>query len=178
MEALKQLGYKQKNLLLLAGAVLLGIIAYQRAIKGTFEIMAECSDLEQRVEQATNSSMSINNLQAQIARLDLIIGKGEETSSSVQNQLLKVVSQYCEENKMHVSEVTDPYFFQENDYTIHTNIITVRGKFVPILELIHSLEQDFEPARMASVKFYTSKNRTTKKKQLYAKIYMQNIEKA
>ncbi|MEM9023004.1 MAG: hypothetical protein AAGB22_04645 [Bacteroidota bacterium] len=178
MDRLRQLSYRKKNLLLLVVAILFGLIAYQRAFKKTVQLAGECATMEQQIAQARNAAQNIARLETEVARIDLIIGDGSHEASEVQHELLERVSTYCEAHKLRVSAVPEPHAFNEKEFTVHTNAVTVKGGFVPLLQLIHGLEQEFNMARLSSVKFHTRRNRRTRQTQLYATIYLQNIDKA
>jgi hypothetical protein len=178
MSLLNKFTYRQKNIGLIVVALLLGFITYNRTVKHTLAAMEECNALEQQISIATNSPEAINNLQLQLNQMNALIGDRQEVSGDVQQQLLENISNYCKSNNMVIKKFPEAHRFKANEYTTTTHSVEVQGNFLSLLQLVYELENEFKLARMSSARFHTKVNLKTKKKELYATIYLQNIKKS
>jgi len=177
MERLKHLSYRQKNMLLLALSVVVGFVAWSIAIAPTAELASACGELEAQAAQAGMASEQKRTMEKELAQLNAVIGQSEGQETEVQQRLLETVTSYCKDRNTSLERFLEPHQFQETEYLVSTNTVTVQGDFVQLLELVHQLEQEFGAARLAAVDYHTKKNQRTRKTYLYATLYLQNIHR-
>ena len=94
---LKKLSWKQKNkLLLIAGLVLLWTV-YSFAISNTIEVRSQCIVLQQQIDSASGAPLRLAALQQEFQQLETITNSND-TSNTLHERLLGVVTNYCQQN--------------------------------------------------------------------------------
>lgn len=175
---LKNITYRNKNKYLL-GVFLLGIfLIYFLSIKNTLQYKTECSELEERLSTASGAEGKIVGLQAKLKEFDNIIMQEEDTALTSQQQLLGIVTDYCQSNQTVLRDFPQSKINRENEFVVETNVFTLEGRFLKILDLIYQFEQKQRIGKVASVDFKSVKDIRTKSLTLNAAIYIQNIRKS
>lgn len=174
---LKQLTYKQKNLLLIALAVVFGVLVYNKALRNTFKIMDDCERLEEQLITANNAPQNASQLKAELAELDAFASTKFTTRESHQ-KVLEQMSEYCRAHDLLVTDFPEPTAFQTEKFTIVTGTAEAEGSFHNLIQMVHELEQHPQGFKVASVRLYTKTNVQSKKTKLYARIYFQNIQQS
>ncbi len=174
---LNRLTYKQKNLLLIAGALIFGFLVYKKALKNTFGLMADCEKLEAQLALADVAPQEVAALRTELQQLNTIVGP-EGSTTQAHQLLLEQVSEYCKSNNMHVASFPEPSAFEAEEFTIVTGTAEIEGGLHDLVKLVHELEQRPKGFKVASVRFYTQTNVQSKKTKLYARIYFQNVRQA
>ena len=177
MKFWNQLSYRHKNLALIGVFLILAWVVWQRSLSGTFRIYGEYQNRLVELEQAENIESRLVGLEARSKKVEALLN-GRESAARVQHQLLDSIGQRCRKAGMVLQEVQEPHIFRDEGFGIHTNVFEVKGGFQDALKMAYDLETGFEAARLVSLNFETRKNRKTGKKQLYAKLYLQNLEKS
>ncbi len=172
-----KLTYRKKNLLLLMIVVVLGFLAYHKAIKGTLQVMEDCAQLAKQVEAANQSPERLFALEQELATINELIGTDAEAVNEAQGQLMDRVGTYCDQSAAVLKEFAAPHQYIANNYAIITSKVEVEGDYLTLLLLTDVLERDFNASSLTSVRFYTKKQMKTKKTKLYAVYYLQNIQK-
>ena len=176
-QVLKELTYKKKNLLLMGGSVLFALIIYFSAIKNTLDLYTRCNELVEQLLQADNASYQMIQLQKELQEIESIYGDNKETSSNHQQVLLETISNYCSGNNVILREFPKSTVFNEQDFSVESNMVVVEGSFNNLLRLIYLLEQKNKTGKIASVQFQTKNDFKTKQLALIASIYIQTIKK-
>lgn len=169
----KQINWKQKNRLLLAGAVLLFWLIYVFAVSNTLELRNECRQLEIQNDSAAGAPQRLIRLRAELDELESMTGRND-TTSSVHEQLLGIVSAYCQENQLVLRDFSEPVRYRSDEWLIETHPLTVEGEYIPLLKLVHRLEQD-RNGKVVSVNFHSKQDNKTQQLSLMVTIYVQNI---
>jgi len=173
----KNLTYKQKNRILAIASVCFLAVIYLSAIKKTVVLYDECSDLEKQLELVTEAPRRIVSLEKQLSNIESKLGSRINLGIDNQQQLLELLTNYCEEHNVRLQEFPKPVVTGKDEYAIETNIFIVEGDFIKLLKLIYTLEQEYKIGKIASVHFDSKKNYKTKRVELMATIYLQNIKK-
>ncbi|MBI4946046.1 MAG: hypothetical protein HY840_06560 [Bacteroidetes bacterium] len=173
----KNLSYKNKNKLLLAGVVLLVFIAYSFVIKDTLVLYGDCADMTSKLEMASDAPVKAAMVQKKIDEMNGLLGTHKEQGDEVQQDLLGTVTGFCQKNNILLKEFPKAIVNTEKDFTVETNIFTVEGSFAKLLDLVYLLEQKSRIGKVASVRFLTRVDIKTKTLFLTAKVYFQNARK-
>lgn len=174
---LKNLSYKKKNILLLSACLLFGFIIYLYAFERTFGLMDECALLEEQLQQAENAPQKLSELKIELNAIESRLGEGGKFGGDVQQALLEKISRYCNENNIALREFPQPVVSQEQDYIVETNVVVIEGSFIKLLKLVYQLEQVQRTGKVAAVHFMAKEDLRTKRLQLTASLYLQNIKK-
>lgn len=89
--------------------------------------------------------------------------------------IIAVVSEFCEKNKLKLKEVLPQEVYVSNDLNISTEVLSVTGYYHNILTLLEYLEVQAHVGKITSVHFEKIKDKESRKIELVAKIYIQNI---
>ena len=168
------LSYKVKLMLLGFVIVALGLLSYKRAIRSTVELMGQYYELTADKQNQKDLMLELNTVKAELKEIEQYLG-GQ--TSNVQHLILDEISEYCAQKRLHLSAVNDPIIEIENDLKTSTYELTIQGDFKRLLRLVHYLESDFKAAVLVSTEYYTTDNHKKEQHELYAKIYLQSIEK-
>lgn len=173
----KNLSYKRKNILLLAGSVMFGLIVYFYAFERTIGLIKECTQLEEQLRQAENAPQKLAELKRKLNSIESDLGGNGNFGGDIQQALLEKISRYCNENNIALREFPQPVVSQEQDYIIETNIVVIEGSFLKLLKLVYQLEQVQRTGKVAAVHFLAKEDLRTKRQMLTASLYLQNIKK-
>ena len=174
---ISNLSYKKKNLFLLAATLIFALLSYSLAVKKTFILNAECKVLESQLMQASSAPKKIINLEKKMSMIDNLIGNTNQTNDPAQKTLLGIVSAYCQKNNIILKEFPKALSSRENELLIETNVFTIQGDFIKLLNLVYQLEQKNKIGKLASLKFQRKKDNETKNTTLLATVYLRNIKK-
>lgn len=174
----KNLTYKQKNILLLIGAVLFAFVVYYGAIENTIEVFTKSTALEEKLVSIDDAPQQKAAIEKQQKELEQIFGREGQSTENYQEYILGEVSNFCTMNNVVLREFPKPFVFNEQDFIIETNRITVEGDFSKLLNLAYLIEQKRKLSRIASMHFQTfSRNSDGEKKTfLSSTIYLQHIK--
>lgn len=175
----KELTYKKKNRWLVVGAILLAMIVYSLFlfIKRTAMSISECKELEKRTALAANAPMQIEKIQSELMTLNSVIGSDQRSESPAREELLGLLTDYCQRSGVVLREFPQTVIKQDKDLLVETNIFTIEGQYTKLLKLVYELEQKKKIGKVSSVTYQAKKDNTTKRLVLTATIYLQNIKK-
>lgn len=171
------LTYKKKNQLLLIISAVFLLISYWLAFKDTFALYSEAVDFESQVKSVNDVPQKLAAMQGKLAELDILSGLKQNADTGIQQELLGIVTGYCQKSGILLREFPKTNFYDEGDYRVETNIFVVEGGFVKLLELVYLLEQKNRVGKIASVSYNSKKDIRIKMFSLTATIYLQNIKK-
>jgi hypothetical protein len=172
----KKLSYKRKNKYLLAGIILFMLISYQLALKKTFQLMHNVSEMETQAKAASDAPLKTEELKKQVKEIENIIGGSNMISENNQQLILGLVSSFCSKNNLVLQELPKTKSYNENNILVETNYLVVEGDFIKLLLLLNMLEHNKGAGRVSSSRFQSKKNLRTKKTELILTIYIQNIK--
>ena len=174
---IKNLTYKKRNQLLLIASAVFLLVCYWLAFKSTFVLHNEVNELEQQILLAKDVPQKLSVMQNKLGELDVLPGLKQNTDTSIQQELLGIVTGYCQKSGILLREFPKTMSSDEGDYRVETNVFVVEGGFVKLLELVYLLEQKSRVGKVASVLYSSKKDIRTKTLSLTATIYLQNIKK-
>lgn len=172
------LTYRNKNRLLLAAGIVVGMIIYSKPLKKTFLLYEEYEHLRELNTVAEDAPKKVEQLKHKLATMDIALGGSRnEDSENVQQQLLGAITRYCQSNALILREFPKTQSNRQNDIEVETNVFIVEGNFKKLLELVYLLEQKERIGKPVSVSFQSKQDSKTKKLALTAAIYVQNVKK-
>lgn len=171
----KDLTYKKKVRLLVAGFFIFLFISYFLSIKKTFRLKSRCSDFKEKLTYAEHAPAQILQFEKKLKEIENIIGINIK-EFDFQELLYEKVSNYCQENGLILVEFPGTHSYEEQEYEVETNIVVVEGVFLKLLKLVYILEQKDNPGKVVSVKFATKMDYKTRKTRLNTSMYFQNIK--
>lgn len=90
--------------------------------------------------------------------------------------LLAQLTGFCRAHNLLIKTFPQARRQEQNKIPIYTNQIEVEGKYKDIVKLAYMIEQEQLLGAVATLKFYTIKDRLTKKTYLRAKIILRSLE--
>ncbi len=170
-----ELSHKKKFYACIALFVILGITAYKRSFKGAIEAVSFYTESKKNIKNNSHIEDELIVLNNEVRALDNIIGKTAKNPEIVQNKILNFLS--LQDRDVKLASIDNIHISSDDYFTIYSNKITLKGSYNNLMKTIYAFEKDFEYARIATLKFYVSRNRRTLKKELYNDIIFQNYEK-
>lgn len=169
--------YRTKLIALGIIFVLLLIVAYKRSFSLTLSSIQEIERLDLQLQNAEKAGFEINQLKLEINKINKVIGKENLSADQVQQLLLDRITDFSDQENIKLHGIEETHYFNTKDFEIYSSQMVVEGDFVSVLKLLYDLEKNVDYARVASTEFFVEENYRGKKKQLYAKILVQNFKK-
>lgn len=168
--------YKKKFFAVIIGFVLLVMACYKKTYKHMFAAKKELSNVEQKLLNIDNSYNKLYALKNDIQNLDNIIGGHSINAEDAQQELLDYISKTNIE--VNIISIEDVHLFSDDEFLVYSNQITLEGSYTNLIKLLYETEKNFKNSRVISSEFYSKKNYSTNKQNLFLKIILQNYEKA
>lgn len=166
---------KTKNILLIAGFVLVLFTCYQFAISNTINVKHQYSALKHEEALFKNTPKQLTILKQKQTYFDSILRANKFDGSSVQNNLLKIINTFAENNSLKVINFLEPHIQTKDDLVIKTYELTLEGDFNGILQLIHQLEQQTKFGEVINLHFEKKKNFRTGRYYLQARVLLRSF---
>lgn len=165
------LTYRQKNIALLIGTILLGLVAYQFSFSKTIDAYQKSNQQKKTLAKAQSAGSQIQTYQAELAKIK------KQTNFTAYNEenLFRAISQFAIENNLKVLAFPKAERISNGEYEVITNYIEVSGSYKSIVELSYIIEHKRKLGRIASIEYKTEKNVQTKETILKGMLYLQNI---
>jgi len=174
---LQKYSYKQKANYLVFGFLIVLFLVYVLAIKKTINEYSACKALDIQLKGLEYAPAKIVEYEQKINYIESSIGAGSISAGLYQEQLLTLISGFCKSHNMTLSEMPEPFLFQQKNLLIETYPITIKGTFIPMLKLLHHIECNKRFGRIISTKFFKKKDNETEKVNVYMTMYIQHVKK-
>lgn len=175
---LKSLSHKNKFILLLVSILLVLILAYQFSFSRTIKAITEVNNYEKQLDELTNAPDKIEVIKNDLFFLNQSIGNQTIERSDFQENLLDVVTGFCQENKVQLKGVKHlPMRMTKAGLRVQTTQLEIKGRFKKLTELIYSLENEKHVGRIINSTYEASLNRSKRVRELVLTLYVQNIIK-
>lgn len=171
---LQKLSWTQRNALLTGVLAVFSWLIYTNAVSLTVQLAAECDALQQKIDSAENVSVEIEQLEAELARFNQSSG---EESYVTHEQLLDLVSGYCEERELIIRDFPATLNYRRDEWNVEIHRITVQGSYAEIVQLLEFLHRQ-QKGKIVSVDFFSKIDNKTKIKSLLTTIYVQCISES
>lgn len=168
--------YRQKKLALVVIFVLLAAAAYKRSFSITIQQLGLNSELLIKRAEAETSVDRLKTKQNELKLINQLVGQENVPNERVQQKFLSFFD--AKTNNLSVERMEEVYTFDHPDYTINTNLITVKGDYLNTIKFLYDLEKQFSFARLVSANLQLKTNRVLQKNELHTTILLQNFWKA
>lgn len=169
--------FRQKNMALGAGTIIMAVAIYFFALQKTITLVQENQQMTEKAMTGSDLDKGIKNYQARLTdfknNFGLLDSGGKPVSHEV---ILGQLSQFCNDYNLLLREFPSVMAHEENGYRIETNTIVVEGAFQNIVKLLYFFEREHKMGRIASVKFALQQDHKTQAYKLVGTIYVQNIK--
>ena len=158
-------------------SVLFGIFVYQSVLSKTIDLYKQNRALSVTLKAASDAPAKFQLLRKKLSSLDNVIQSRQlDSSQSVHDFLISVLSKYCKENNTILKSFPETSTFTQGNFEIQTNSFTVQGSFVNLLQLVYLLEQKHRTGKLSSVNFQSAKDMDSQKVVLTATVYLQTVK--
>ncbi len=169
--------YKQKNYGLLAIFLLLAIVSYKRSFVLSISTAREIKQQEIQKTGIHKSTERLSVLTSEINRMNSSLGKTDQTSDKVRQELLKEISRLQQHLSIRIEFISNPHLFTSVDYKILTHEVLLEGNYRGLIKGINNLENRFIYARIINAKIFKTKAHGETKSKVYAKLLFQHYYK-
>lgn len=166
--------YRQKLILLAVGLALLAVCSWFLSIQKTLAARSEYRALAQQMEDIRNVENDLVHWRTLNTSMDRQLGGGEALRGFQEN-LLGTTGRFCDAHDLVLTEFSEPFEGTEGGYRVETIVLTLEGRFKPLLKLVHHLETGFKGGRLSSVEFAREKDLRHNRERLFLKLYVQKI---
>lgn len=166
---------KQKNIVLILGFVLALIICYQLAINKTIELKEQFNAMSKEAVLFKNAPKQLSLLRLKEVHYDSLLTKYQLDGSSIQNNLLKVINRFADDNNLKVISFLEPHVIINNDLVINTYEFVLEGDYNSINKLIYQLEQQTKFGEIINLHFEKKKNFRSGRYYLQAKVLLRSF---
>lgn len=167
---------KQKNIALIIGFVFTLFICYKLAIDKTIHQKQQFDNLSEEILLFKNAPKQLSFLKQKEVYYNSLLTKYQlEDGSSIQNNLLKVINTYSNDNNLKVVSFLEPHTTTKNDLIVKTYEFVVEGGYNNINQLIFQLEQKTKFGEIINLHFDKKKNFRTGKFYLQAKVLLKSF---
>ena len=173
----KNLTYKKKNQFLAAASLVVLVCFYRFDVNTTVALHRQVNELAGQIEIAKDAPQKVGLMEVKLGQMDLLSGLKHNSDTSIQQELLGVVTGYCQQNAVVLRGFPKTMVSEAEGFRVETNVFTAEGGFTKLLELVYLLEQKNRVGKVASVLYNTKKEVTTRSLSLTAAVYLQNIKK-
>ncbi|MEO5644585.1 MAG: hypothetical protein ABIQ40_08600 [Bacteroidia bacterium] len=164
---------KRKNQLLVLGAVVLFWLVYTFAIRNTIELGMQCAVMQAQLDSSAGAPKKLMQLKQELLKLENNTGNAD-TTGSLHERLLGIVTNYCHENNLLLRDFASPIRYHQQEWLVETHPLTVEGSYVALLKLVQKLGQE-KTGKVVSVDFHSKRDNKTQVLSLTVTIYVQNI---
>ena len=151
-------------------------LCYQLAISKTLELRKEYKTLQAERELLENAPEKLALLVKKQVYYDSILNKMNLGNTSMENNLLRVITSEAEKNTLKLIDFNDPHISEVNSNQLNTYDFTLEGNFIAVLKTIYILEQETNFGEIVHLNFEKKRNYRTRKSYLTARVFVQHIE--
>ena len=170
---LKNLTYRKKLKYLFIGIPVVFFLAYYFSFSATLNAYLKVNELEEMSKSQESIFQSLKIQSNELTEVDAQLGMFDTEVS--REFIIAVVSEFCVKNKLKLKEVLPEELYVSNDLNISTEILSVKGYYHDLLKLLEYLEVHAHIGKITSVHFEKIKDKESRKVELVAKFYIQNI---
>ncbi|RZS92316.1 hypothetical protein [Aquimarina brevivitae] len=168
---------KNKNILLVAGLLLLWGIAYIFGFSKTIALSTHINELQQQKKIHQSAPAQLAALAKKEKQLDAILAKNKVAGSSIQNNLLKTLQEVSEATSVMVVNFDTPHILTdtETNKVTTTYQFTLEGDYKSLRNVIYALEQQYSFGNIIHAHFEKQKNYRTRVTYLQCKLLVQRV---
>lgn len=165
-----------KNKLLGTGILTLLVLSYMLAIKNTISLKTESKQLEEQVARFTDIPNRLTVLNQKNEYYDSVLGSMDFNDTSLQNNLIRIITMEAENNRVKVIDFNEPHTFPIEESVQYTYNFVLEGNYVDILKVVHVLEKKGNFGEVVHLDFEKKKDYRTNREYLSAKVMVQQLQ--
>ena len=166
---------RTKNILLV-GTFCLGLfLTFKLGISKTTSLMKEVNSMEFQSQNLIKIKNGLLNLKARENYADSLLQKNNIKNTSLQNNLLSVLTSTSETADLKVSNFNEPHIFIDKNVQRTSYQFSLVGDFNDILSLIYSLEQKYSFGNVSYLNFEKKKDYRKRKDYLSVDVILENF---
>ena len=167
---------RTKNNILIAGFLVLLILAYRLTFSKTFDVESEISQLESEKVAFQQKTQQATSLMQRERHADSILKKFSIKNRSVQNHLLDFLNEAAAEGGVGIAEFVEPHLINEQGVTINSYPFTLKGSYQGIERVLYQMEQQYNFGKVSHVSFDRKTNFRKRKQELECFIIVEHLE--
>lgn len=166
---------KNKNRFLIIGFIFVLIACYYLAFSKTMEIKNNLNNLNQQSNNFKNLTSLTNNLYHREKFVDSVLKKNNFKNLSIQNHLLDFLNDQSVKNKFIITDFKEPHNVIEENTTKTSYQFTLKGDFNSLLNVIYTLEQNYNYGKITHISFERKKDYRKRKEELFCYVVLENL---
>jgi len=166
---------KHKNIALIVGFIAALIICYQLAIIKTLGQKEHYNTMTKEAVLLKNAPKQLSLLKKKEVYYDSLLTKYQLDGSSIQNNLLKVINRFADDNNLKVISFLEPHVIVNDDLVINTYQFVLEGNYNDIIKLIYQLEQQTKFGEIINLHFEKKKNFRSGRFYLQARVLLRSF---
>jgi hypothetical protein len=153
---------------------MVGLLAYQLAIKETFLLKAKYKQAQLQETHIKQLPILLAQYKKQKHQLDSFFIVDQDISN-VRNHILNFTEDFCDTVELELIHFNEIKQDQKEDLTIIYSTICLKGDFVSQLRYYHYMEQNERSNKLVSLKFHLKKEKYKQRRFLYSEGLIQSI---
>ncbi|HXD93104.1 MAG TPA: hypothetical protein VNX01_07805 [Bacteroidia bacterium] len=171
-----KLTFKNKNRIFLLLMVATLFLMYKLVVSKTVRAYQDYEYLKKQSSLSKDIDTRIDKLDQHLNSIKTIFSSSIVTDNNAQEKILEMVTSYCKGKPLLLKEFPKTVLKETDGFMVELNYFTVEGDFKNLLSLVYTLEQKVKVGKVASVNFMVKENLKTKRNELTATIYIQNLK--
>ncbi len=172
---MKKLTYRKQFLAYSLSYILILLFVYIIAFKPTLNLKKDCKKKEATVAALVSAPQRIKLTTSRLNQINNQFSNVSTQGSITRDLILDEISEYCDKNKLTITDYPESHFSKSNMFEIETNRMVVTGNFKGLVKLINHLETRASFGRIVAVNLFSEENRKTKRTSLFLELFIQNI---
>lgn len=169
-----KLSYRQKLRYLGIGAILLLVICYRFSISKTIAEYSAYAAYEGSAALMPGVQAD-RVLEEKEGKLNKLLDQFVLDTLDNSKNLLSIVSSYCDDHELVLKEYRPQNLSPTDTLRVLTRTVTVEGRYINCLQLVHALETKYKAGKVRSVLFKSNTNANHSQTVLYCTLYIQNL---
>ncbi len=168
---------RNKNILLVAGLIVMLFFAYYFGFSKTFAVSSEVDKLETQKQVYQSAPAQLAVLAKKEKQLNEILQKNNVEGSSLQNNILKTLNKLSNDSGFTIVTFQEPHAFidETTQKTTTTYNFTLQGDYKSLINVVYALEQKYSFGNVVQVSFEKKKNFRTRATYLQCTILLQRL---
>ncbi|MDC1324528.1 hypothetical protein N8216_00670 [Flavobacteriaceae bacterium] len=166
---------KHKNRALVVCFLFVVFLCYKLAIKNTLQLKNQQHNLAKEAVLLKNAPQQLAQLKQKEIYYDSLLTKYQLDGSSIQNNLLKVITTFASNNNLKVIDFLEPHVSTNGELVIKTYDFTLEGNYNNSNQLIYLLEQHTKFGEIISLHFEKKKNYRTGRFYLQTRVLLKSF---
>lgn len=155
-----------KNKFLIVSIIVMTFVVYKFALSKTIAEATANENLKTTIQTKRAVLKEKTILEKQNVVYDSVLKNHNVASSSLQNQLLNVLTDKSKELDVKLLAFNEPHKISKDQSTTKTYMFTLEGGFVNLLNILHALESNYSFGETSHVAFKRVKDLRTKAESL------------